>query len=787
MPSRSLAARWSRRSCRGLRVTTARIRRHLGYIEFELGNFEQARALSQEAHELAVAIPDRAVDAMATWDLSRLDALAGDLDSAVARSLRGLDLAKGDTSTTGLITMWLGFLHIRRGELDEAASRLEARLAMPRNVHRDQEAMARLGLGDVMLARGDRQGARKRYEAAASALEKGAQQSRCIAEQRLARMDLEDGGLDQAHTRFETMLGIASTRHSPLCEAEARAGLADVAARRGNWETADAEARRVVELTEAFREAAVSLESRSLGFGALAPAYERAIEISMQRAEWGESRTCWRARWRSTSRRSRADCSIAFLEARLDERVQGPTALATERAPGARTVARAPGGAADCGTRTSRLRRRRRRSFGRPRRSRCRCATWRRASTRPIRGMPPSSVRVRSMLDGHSGIARRGHAAAGVRAGRSAQLLVGRVAARDTGVYAGATRDDRNARAPGAHEPREITAHRRRMLRTGAAPTEDSARADPHGDRARRLTTHREAAGRGAPGCALADSVWRAAALDLLRAGLTPDCRRMLMRYEIVQVPSATILGAMRSLTAGRAAPARQRRSSPIPSTRPRTRACDPPHRRFDTHAPHNRVKSPACHSLGCRSRAAKQTPSPRWRPKRSRRSLERRPPASARLAGHSTTTASSISRHTGSSTRRFSSLSSLVLSLVDGAGRPRDGFVMLPDVYDMTLNADVVVLSGCQTALGKDVRGEGPIGLARAFMYAGVPRVVASLWQVDDLATAELMKRFYRGMLVDGLPPAAALRAAQRELAGSRRWRSPYFWAPFVLQGDWR
>jgi CHAT domain-containing protein len=132
-------------------------------------------------------------------------------------------------------------------------------------------------------------------------------------------------------------------------------------------------------------------------------------------------------------------------------------------------------------------------------------------------------------------------------------------------------------------------------------------------------------------------------------------------------------------------------------------------------------------------------------------------------------------------------SLSSIVLSLVDRAGRPRDGFLMLPDIYEMTLNADVVVLSGCQTALGKQVRGEGPIGLARAFMYAGVPRVVASLWPVDDLATAELMKRFYRSMLVDRLTPAAALRAAQRDLATSQRWASPYFWAAFVVQGDWR
>src|SRR5207244_6238276 len=110
-------------------------------------------------------------------------------------------------------------------------------------------------------------------------------------------------------------------------------------------------------------------------------------------------------------------------------------------------------------------------------------------------------------------------------------------------------------------------------------------------------------------------------------------------------------------------------------------------------------------------------------------------------------------------------SLSSIALSMVDRSGRPRDGLVMLPDVYDMTLNADLVVLSGCQTALGKNVHGEGSIGLARGFMYAGVPRVVASLWQVSDLGTAELMKRFYRGMLVDGLPPAAEIgRASCRE-----------------------
>ena len=95
--------------------------------------------------------------------------------------------------------------------------------------------------------------------------------------------------------------------------------------------------------------------------------------------------------------------------------------------------------------------------------------------------------------------------------------------------------------------------------------------------------------------------------------------------------------------------------------------------------------------------------------------------------------------------------------------------------------------MSACQSALGKEVRGEGLVGLTRGFMYAGAPRVVASLWQVDDESTAELMRRFYQAMLVRKLAPAAALRAAQLELLATKRWASPYYWAAFVLQGEWR
>ena len=131
--------------------------------------------------------------------------------------------------------------------------------------------------------------------------------------------------------------------------------------------------------------------------------------------------------------------------------------------------------------------------------------------------------------------------------------------------------------------------------------------------------------------------------------------------------------------------------------------------------------------------------------------------------------------------------LSGLILSRVDERGKPQDGYLRQHDIYNMRLDADLVVLSACQTALGKEIKGEGLVGLTRAFMYAGAPRVVASLWQVNDLATAELMKKFYRGMLQQKLRPAAALRAAQLEMSQDPRWASPYYWAGFVLQGEWR
>ena len=131
--------------------------------------------------------------------------------------------------------------------------------------------------------------------------------------------------------------------------------------------------------------------------------------------------------------------------------------------------------------------------------------------------------------------------------------------------------------------------------------------------------------------------------------------------------------------------------------------------------------------------------------------------------------------------------LSGIVLTMIGPDGSPQNGYLQLHDVYRLNLSADLTVLSACNTALGKDVTGEGLIGLTRGFMYAGSRSVVASLWEVDDRATAVLMEHFYKAMLNDGLTPAAALRSAKETVRKQTAWSHPYFWAGFVLQGEYR
>jgi CHAT domain-containing protein len=131
-------------------------------------------------------------------------------------------------------------------------------------------------------------------------------------------------------------------------------------------------------------------------------------------------------------------------------------------------------------------------------------------------------------------------------------------------------------------------------------------------------------------------------------------------------------------------------------------------------------------------------------------------------------------------------SLSGLLLSRVDRQGRATEGLLQLGDIFNLRLNSDLVVLSACETGRGTEIRGEGLVGMTRGFLYAGSQRVVASLWKVDDAATATFMQRFYSNLITEKQPPSQALRSTQLFMQSHKTWASPFYWSAFVLQGEW-
>ena len=409
-------------------------------------------------------------------------------------------------------------------------------------MQRDQEALARVGLGDVLRARGRSGKPRaKGTRTAAAALERGIQHWRCIPEQRLGRIDLEDGRLDDAAARFETMRGIAVAWHNPECEAEARAGLADIAAARGDLETAEAEAQRVVELTEKFRHAAVSLEARSLGFGMLAPAFA-AIDLAMRRAGRGNPGAVERAFALNEHALARGLLD-RVSETRLDARARVPAALSDEahsvrerwraRLAELQVAMRRRSGAAETHvlveqTRTLELEIRdleakidkadpRHATFFRPR--------------------PLGVEAVQALLDADTVLLEYA-----LGESRSYLWVVSRHGVR---AFALAPRAEIETLAQRVHKWLARLPHRPDFP---TRPTECRSGSRLHGqiDRpASRLPADRQAARRRAAGCAVARSIRR-------MPGAVDRAAPLIARHEIVQIPSATTLAALRTATAER-------------------------------------------------------------------------------------------------------------------------------------------------------------------------------------------------------------------------------------------
>jgi CHAT domain-containing protein/Tfp pilus assembly protein PilF len=275
--------------------------------------------------------------------------------------------------------------------------------------------------------------------------------------------------------------------------------------------------------------------------------------------------------------------------------------------------------------------------------------------------------------------------------------------------------------------------------------------------------------------------------------------RPMILDHEIVSLPSASTLAVLRREMKTRRSPDRSLvvLADPVferDDERIKIRDASPPKGRYSTLSPVGR----SAEESGLRGSDFNLKRLP-WT-KREADQICDLVPASQRkevlgfAANRSAATSADLGSYRyvhfathGLLNSRHPELSGIVLTLFDQDGAPQDGFLRAHEIFNLRLNADLVVLSACQTGLGKNVRGEGLLGLTRGFMYAGAPRVVVSLWSVSDIATAELMTRFYRQMITNKLRPSKALQEAQISMLNEKRFAPPFFWAAFTFQGEWR
>jgi CHAT domain-containing protein len=134
---------------------------------------------------------------------------------------------------------------------------------------------------------------------------------------------------------------------------------------------------------------------------------------------------------------------------------------------------------------------------------------------------------------------------------------------------------------------------------------------------------------------------------------------------------------------------------------------------------------------------------------------------------------------------RESPDLSGLVFSLVDSQGRSIPGYLKIQDIFNLSIDPDLVVLSACESGLGEQIDGEGAVGMSYAFLHAGAKQVLSTLWKVDDTASSDLMREFYRGLLVDRLSPASSLRKAQIAMLNGKIKSQPFYWAAYLLMSN--
>jgi CHAT domain-containing protein/tetratricopeptide (TPR) repeat protein len=773
----------------------------LSKLQERRGNYQEALIGLQEA----LAVLERVGDAV--WEGAALSAIGSVYmrtgEPAAARDYWERALGRFQTAALSPFSVdllrTLGEAYLAAGDDVSALARFERALALGRELGDDHwQAYALQDIGTVHLDRGDLEKA-VAVLGQSLAIQERFRDPRVQARTRVALGDAlrRSGAWARARTSFEAAATIGRKSEDRLTEAAALHGLALVAVTEGQLDAARSHVERALQVAESLRSAIDSRDIRTAYAASVHHYYQTHVDVLMRlhdaRRRGGLAAAAFEA-----SERARARALIDGLaEAGVNLRQDGDAALLRrERELLAEFEAWA----------------RRQREFldgrGDPARGRALADEYRRLDARHdaldgeirrrsphyaavARPAPLSLAQVQQrVLDDDTllleyalgqhrsylwAVSKRGFTAHALPAGSEIAALAERLYSRLTIRHAlSGPLPERQRQAEEADfQYWEDAAELSRLV---LAPARD---AFAH----RRIVVVADGALQHVPFAALPDP------------GRPGERVPMLVDHEIVSLPSATALAVLRGETAERQPPAGALAVLADPvfeDDDPRLRAV----RRASAQAPGR---------AGSGRRPGPDRPGPTRFSRLAATRLEADVITAAAGAEHSlqrlgldasraAAMAADLSRYRvvhfathGILDNANPGMSGIMLSLFGTNGEPVDGFLRLHDIYGLALRAELVVLSACSTALGRQVSGEGLVGLVRGFMYAGAKRVVASLWKVDDEATGELMRRFYEGMFRQGLAPSAALRQAQLDLWRQPRWQAPFFWAAFTLQGEWQ
>lgn len=733
----------------GDRAGEAQALNNLAVLHREMGELQEALASYGQALEIFSSLENRRWQARVLHNLGAIYQGMGEPRQAIAHYEQALPLRRETADREGEAATLtnLGRVHGSLGEPRRALELQEQALAFARAAgDRRTEGIVLSRMGGDLTVLGDPAGALAAFDAALERLRAvGDLLSQAEALRGRGEAKALMGEPEEALQSLEQALAIARGARIPVSEAQALCALARVERGRGRSDQARAHASAAVEVVESLRPRIGNPDLRSSFAATLHEAYELEIDLLMEahraRPEGGFARAALergeRARARTllellgeTGVGPHDGVPPAVLERRtaLERRLSARAGRTLrERDPGVRTALAQERSVLlrELDLLDAEIRE------GNPAHA---------ALTRP---QPASAAQIQALLDpdtlllSYSLGEARSHLFAVTSTSLESFELPARSAVEEAArrVHQGMSVYDAALRAAESQETAELS----RMV---LGPVADRLKGQRPPVRV----------------AVVADGALHYIPFGTLPLPSSADAAPVLLleRSEVVYLPSASALAVQRQALAGR-----------LPAARWAAVVADPV---FDSRdstfvpLPASRQEAQAIAALAPPGQA------------RLALGLEASRPEvlGDRLSGYRTV---HFATH-GVIDAEHPSLSGLALS---------GGFLSLRDVFGLRLSADLVVLSGCRTALGREIRGEGMAGLARGFFHAGATRVVASLWRVEDRATAELMTRFYRKMWTQGQTPAAALRSAQLSIRRERRWRDPYFWAGFVLQGDWR